>query len=117
MLTNFIFLGEISSISILGTRYVVLNSFKAISEILEKQSIKCSGRPYLTMASDLVGFNKGMLFINYDDRSRQYRKLFSRLFGSRSSTAVFNPIEEEETRGFLRNVLQKPEDLVDHIRS
>lgn len=69
------------------------------------------------MASDLVGLSKGMLFINYNDRLRQYRKLFSRLFGSRNSTAVFNPIEEEETRRFVRNVLQKPENLVDHIRS
>lgn len=69
------------------------------------------------MASDLVGLSKGMLFINYNDRFRQYRKLFSRLFGSRSSTAAFNSIEEEETRHFLRNVLQKPDGLVSHIRS
>ncbi|KAF8550635.1 cytochrome P450 [Imleria badia] len=109
--------GHISSISVLGTRYVVLNSSKAISAILEKQSVKCSNRPHLTMASDLVGLSKGMLFINYNDRFRQYRKLFYRLFGSRNSTAVFNSIEEGETRRFVHNVLQKPENLVNNIRS
>ena len=57
-----------------------------------------------------------MLFVNYNDRFRNYRRLFSRLFGSRSSTAAFNPIEEDETRNFLRNVLKKPEDLNKHIR-
>ena len=114
---DFVILGDISSISIFGTRYVVLNSSKAISAILEKQSIKCSNRPHLTMASDLVGLSKGMLFIDYNDRFRQYRKLFYRLFGSRNNTSVFNSIEEEETRRFLCNVLRKPEDLVNHIRT
>lgn len=109
--------GDISSISILGTRYVVLNSYKAITAILEKQSAKCSNRPRLTMASDLVGWSQGLLFINCNDRFRQYRKLFYRLFGSRNSTAIFNPIEEEETRRFLCNVLRKPDDLAHHIRS
>ncbi|KAI9571605.1 cytochrome P450 [Boletus coccyginus] len=111
--------GDISSISILGTRYVVLNSSKAISAILEKQSTKCSNRPHLTMASDLVGWcpSQGMLFMNCNDRFRQYRTLFYRLFGSKNSTAVFNWIEEEETRRFLCNVLRKPDDLAHHIRS
>ena len=69
------------------------------------------------MASGLVGLDKGMLFINYNDRFRKYRKLFFRLFGSKSSTTAFNSIEEEETRRFLHKVLQKPEDLVGYLRS
>ncbi|KAG6375615.1 cytochrome P450 [Boletus reticuloceps] len=88
--------GDISTISILGTRYVVLNSYEAISAVLEKQSSKCSNRPHLTMASDLH---------------------FNRLFGTRSSTAAFNSIGEEETRRFVCKLLRTPEDLVDHIRS
>jgi len=108
--------GEISSVSIVGTNYVVLNSYKAINAILEKQSIKCSDRPRLPFATDLVGLDKGMLYVNNNDRFRNYRRLFARLFGSRSSTATFNPIEEEETYNFLRNVLKKPEDLNKHIR-
>ena len=109
--------GEVSSITMFGTRYVILNSSEAVSGILEKQSIKCSDRPHMTMASDLVGFGKALFFLNCNDRFRQYRKLFYRLFGTRSSTAAFNSIEEEETRRFVRSVLQKPEGLVDHIRS
>ena len=69
------------------------------------------------MASELVGLGKGLLFMNYSDRFRQYRRLFARMFGSRSSTAAFYPIEEEETLRFLRNVLRQPDDLADHIRS
>ncbi|KAF8134338.1 cytochrome P450 [Boletus edulis] len=108
--------GDIISISILGTRYVVLNSHRAISAILEKQSIKCSNRPHLTMACDLVGFDKAMPFMDCSDRFRRSRKLFYRLFGTTNSTAAFNHIEEKETRRFLRKVLQTPDNLVNHIR-
>ena len=100
-----------------GTRYIILNSPEAVSGILEKQSIKCSDRPRKTMSFDLVGFGKTVTFMSYNDRFRQHRKLLYRLFGTRNSTAAFNSIEEEETRRFVRSVLQKPEGLVDHIRS
>ncbi|KAI9571565.1 cytochrome P450 [Boletus coccyginus] len=109
--------GEFSSISMLGTRYVVLNSSRAISAVLEKQSTKSSSRSHLTMALDLVGLDKAMPFMNCNDRFRRYRKLFYRLFGSRNSVAVFHSIEAEETRRFLCNVLREPGDLANHIRS
>ncbi|KAF9227074.1 cytochrome P450 [Gyrodon lividus] len=109
--------GDISSISVLGIQYVILNSYTAVSEILEKQSAKSSNRPHLTMACDLVGWGRGMIFVNNGEWFRSNRRLFHRLLGSRSSTAIFNPIEEEETRRFLRNVLEKPEALGTHIRT
>ncbi|KAG8214176.1 cytochrome P450 [Butyriboletus roseoflavus] len=116
---DFAALGDISSIRMLGMRYVILNSSKAVSAILEKQSSKSSDRPHLTMAADLVGFSKVLIFVNGNnsDRFRQNRKLFYRLMGTRDSTAAFNSIQEEGTRRFLRNVLRKPEVLVNHIRS
>lgn len=69
------------------------------------------------MASDLVGFNKVILFINYNEPLRQQRKYFHRLMGTKVSAAAFNPIEEEETRRFLYKVSRNPDGLVDHIRS
>lgn len=108
--------GDMSSISMLGTRYVVLNSFRAISAILEKQSSKCSNRPHPTMASELVGMDKAMLFMECDDRFRQYRKIFSRLFGSRNSTVAFNLVGEEQTRRFLCDVLRMPANLAGLLR-
>ena len=70
------------------------------------------------MASDLVGLDKGgLLFMNYNDQFRQYRKHFHRLFGSKDNISKFYSIEVEETRQFLSNVLRKPEELAQHIRS
>ncbi|KIJ18479.1 hypothetical protein PAXINDRAFT_70725 [Paxillus involutus ATCC 200175] len=108
--------GDISSINVLGTRYVILNSSKAVSGILEKQSAKCSDRPHPTMAGDLAG-RSGTLFVNYSGRFSRYRKLLHGMFGNRSSTATCNPIEEEETRSFLINVLEQPDNLAAHIRT
>ena len=111
-----ILIGDISSLSILGICYVVLNPSRAISAILENQSIRCSNRPHLTMVSDVVGLNEPDLFMDCNNRFRQYHKLFYRSFGSRNSTSAFNSIEEEASQ-FLRTVLWKPDDLVSHLRS
>ncbi|KIK81761.1 hypothetical protein PAXRUDRAFT_744781 [Paxillus rubicundulus Ve08.2h10] len=109
--------GDISSISILGTRYVILSSSKTVSGILERQSAKCSDRSHPTMAGDFVSWSSGMLFVNYSGRFHRYRKFLHKMFGSRSSTATCNPIEEEETRRFLSNVLEQPDNLAAHIRT
>ncbi|KAF8840878.1 cytochrome P450 [Paxillus ammoniavirescens] len=108
--------GDISSVNVLGTRYVILNSSNAVSEILEKQSAKCSDRPHPTITGDLAGWSR-MLFVNYSGRFGRYRKLLHGTFGNRSSTAICNPIEEEETRRFLSNVLEQPDNLAAHIRT
>ena len=68
------------------------------------------------MASELVGMDKAMLFMECDDRFRQYRKIFSRLFGSRNSTVAFNLVGEEQTRRFLCDVLRMPANLAGLLR-
>ena len=68
------------------------------------------------MVSDVVGLNEPDLFMDCNNRFRQYHKLFYRLFGSRNSTSAFNSIEEEASQ-FLLTVLWKPDDLVSHLRS
>lgn len=48
-------LGPIMTIRALGTRYVVLNSFKVTKDLLEQRSGITSNRPHSTVAGDLVG--------------------------------------------------------------
>ncbi|KAH7889001.1 cytochrome P450 [Phlebopus sp. FC_14] len=108
--------GDIFSMSVLGTQTIILNSAKTTSDILDKQSAICSNRPHLVMADDLIGWDKGFLFMQYGERFRQTRKFFHHHLGTRTSLAAFSSVEEEETRRFLMNVLKSPEDLLDHIR-
>lgn len=47
------FEGDVVSVDVLGHPIVILNSFKAIEDLLVKKSAIFSGRPHLSMAGDL----------------------------------------------------------------
>ncbi|KIJ18483.1 hypothetical protein PAXINDRAFT_128630 [Paxillus involutus ATCC 200175] len=108
--------GGIMSMNVLGKQYIILNSVKAASDILEKQSSISSDRPHFTMGGDLVGWGASLIFLQYGEQLRQQRKFFHRQMGSRASLATFYPVEEEETRQFLCNLLDNPDKLPEHIR-
>ncbi|KAF9237425.1 cytochrome P450 [Melanogaster broomeanus] len=108
-------LGPIISMNVLGTGVIVLNSAQAVNDILTKKSAITSDRPHLTMGGVLVGWGDATLFQQYGERFRQHRKFFHRQLGSRSSLTTCYPVEEEETRRFLCNVLSSPDDLAAHV--
>jgi len=108
--------GEISSISVLGKRIVILNSAKAAVDVLQKKSAVNSDRPHLTMAGDLVGWGDSFIFMQYGERFQQFRKIFHKLFGSPSSLKSFHPIQQQETLRFVQNVLNGPGELKAHVR-
>jgi hypothetical protein len=53
----------------------------------------------------------------YSDKFRAYRKVMHRVLGSKAVTARFNPLQHVEIRRFLLRVLDKPNDLLQHIRT
>jgi hypothetical protein len=108
--------GDISHVEVLGRHIIVLNSVKAAIELLDKKSAVYSDRPVLTMGGELVGWKYCLGFLSYGDRFRYYRKNIHRVIGSRAAMAVYEQIEEIETRRFLKRVFAKPEQLQAHIR-
>ncbi|KAH7889031.1 cytochrome P450 [Phlebopus sp. FC_14] len=108
--------GEVSSLNVLGTPMIILNSAKGASNILDKNSAISSDRPQFVMGNELCGWKDVVTFMQNGDRLRQARKSFHRELGTKSSLSSFYPIQEEETRKFLARVLKAPECLADHIR-
>ncbi|KAK7471001.1 hypothetical protein VKT23_002414 [Stygiomarasmius scandens] len=109
--------GDISSITILGQTLVILNSAKAAFDILDKKSSIYSDRPIMQMGGELIGWRNTLALLRYSDsRFKRYRKLFHSLIGSQATMRQYFPVEELETKRFLRRVLTKPNDLQAHIR-
>ncbi|KAG2133604.1 cytochrome P450 [Suillus bovinus] len=108
--------GDILHVEVLGRHIIVLNSVKAAIELLDTKSSIYSDRPVLTMGGELVGWKYALGFLSYGDRFRYYRKTIHRIMGSRAAMSVYEPIEEIETRRFLKRVFAKPEQLQTHIR-
>ncbi|THH18030.1 hypothetical protein EW146_g2895 [Bondarzewia mesenterica] len=108
--------GNILSVKVLGQPIIILNSLKTATEMLEKKSAIYSDRPVLMMGSEIVGWKNTLALTPYGDRFREYRKMLHSLMGTRMHMERFHPIEELETHRFLRRILEKPDELPEHIR-
>ncbi|KAJ7937382.1 cytochrome P450 [Mycena leptocephala] len=108
--------GDICSATVLGQPIIIIGSAKVAVDLLDKRSAIYSDRPVCTMGGELVGWKNTLVLLPYGDRFRRFRRLFHNIIGSRAAIRQFLPIEELETRRFLRRVLAKPGDLPKHIR-
>ncbi|PYH85820.1 cytochrome P450 [Aspergillus uvarum CBS 121591] len=107
--------GPISTVSVLGQRLIILNDANLAIELLEKRSAIHSDRPKMPFA-ELAGWGDGLVILPYSSRFKAYRKSLHREIGSKASVARFNALQEVEVRRFLFRLINKPEDLVGHIR-
>jgi hypothetical protein len=64
-----------------------------------------------------VGWEHILAMQPYSDMFRAYRKAMHRVLGTKNVIAQFNELQDVETRRFLLRVLEKPGDLVQHIRT
>ncbi|KAH8429766.1 cytochrome P450 [Aspergillus melleus] len=109
--------GPISSITIFGQTIVIINEPRIAFDLLEKRSAIYSSRPRMVFAGEMVGWEDILAMQTYSDRFRAYRKVMHRVLGSKAVTSRFNALQDIEIRRFLLRVLQKPNDLVQHIRT
>lgn len=108
--------GDIVYVNLLGQSILILNSAKAAVELLEKKSTIYSDRPTLLFGGEIIGWKRTFGLLPYGDRFREYRRFFARFMGSKSQVERFAPLQEQQTRDFLRRVLEKPDDVATYIR-
>ncbi|KAG1804497.1 cytochrome P450 [Suillus subaureus] len=89
---------------------------KSAVDMLDKKGAVYSDRPVLPMAGELVGWKPSLALLPYGDRCRQQRKNIHQIMGNRATLEVHHPIEEIETRRFLKRVFSNPEQLQAHVR-
>jgi hypothetical protein len=84
--------------------------------MLDKKSSIYSDRPVLQMGGELCGWNETHVLLPYGERFRRERKMFHRAIGTSNAMKQYLHIEEQETRRFIRRVLENPDALGGHIR-
>ena len=116
-MTNVIYntAGNVISVSIFGRSIIILNSAKAAIDLLEKRSIIYSDRPYMAMASDLVGYDHALVLTPYNERFRKARRLTKGVLGP-GVVNMFDTLEERECIRLLDKLLDAPERFLAHIR-
>jgi hypothetical protein len=109
--------GPISSVTLLGTTLVIIHDKKAAYDLLEKTSIKTSGRPSMTFANKLCGYERIVLCQGYNSTFRQYRKLLHQDLGTKVSAAQFQDAQEVEVNRQLVRVLNEPDKWLEHLKT
>lgn len=109
--------GPISSVTVLGTTLVMLQSNEAIQEIMVKKLTKTSARPHLHFANELCGFGVLTPGLTYGPEHRLHRKFMRQQMGTKNLVRQFYDIEDVESRRFLLRVLNRPDDLIKHIKT
>jgi hypothetical protein len=108
--------GDIMSVSMLGQPLVIVNSADVAEALLDKKSALYSDRPFLMMASALVGWDRTLALTPYGPRFRAIRRMLHTLMGTRAALAPYTPVFEAESRRMLRRVLDRPDQIADALR-
>ncbi|THU91604.1 cytochrome P450 [Dendrothele bispora CBS 962.96] len=107
---------DISSLTVLGQTFVILNSVEVANEMLGAKSAIYSDRPRLVLTGEMGGWNQGIGTAPYNDRWKVMRKLFHGAIGTPAANSRFDSGKEIEARKLMRNILNDPEHVLDHLR-
>lgn len=95
---------------------IVISSPVLVSELLDKRHSGYENRPNLTMACDLVGWNRITPLMPANKLWREHRRNMSQLFGTKAAVGKFYEIEVLQARKLMRRILEDPAEVKDHIR-
>ncbi|KAF9459217.1 cytochrome P450 [Collybia nuda] len=98
------FHSDILSLQLPGASLIILNSAKAVQDLLVKRSAMYSDRPRSTMLSDLMGMSWVFGLMQYGNQWKQHRKAFRRDFETDRTTEVRSH-ELLSVRRLLRRLL------------
>ncbi|KAF5594147.1 oxidoreductase [Fusarium subglutinans] len=108
--------GNISSVTVFGQTLVIINDAKLAQTILNDRSAKHSSRSKMTFAGEMVGWDKTLSFLPYNDQFRSHRKKAHLCLKSEASVKANDVIQEIEVGHFLLHLLRDPDHLVEHIQ-
>ena len=120
-------------LNVLGQHFVILSSLEVITDLFEKRSSNYSDRKQTTMLHELyvslsfhfkkfvkiavrcrMNGNIAMSLMPYGLLWRKHRRLFHKYFQLNAVTRYI-PIQRQETKAFLRQLLITPGNLFHHI--
>ncbi|PLB51998.1 putative cytochrome P450 oxidoreductase [Aspergillus steynii IBT 23096] len=110
--------GPISSVTVMGHVFVIINNAQIAFELLEKRSAIYSSRPKQVFAGELLGWENAVALLPYSTQLRTHRRNASRLLGSRIKVTdtPLRSLQEAECGHFLLHVLKDPSGLVKYVR-
>lgn len=97
--------GPIMHFNVAGQSIVILSTYEAAHELLNRRSSKFSDRPRMVMAGELVCKGMHILFRPYNERYRLHQRMESPVVNPRAS-ATYRPLQDIESRQTLFDIMR-----------
>jgi hypothetical protein len=107
--------GPVSSVTVLGRQIIILHSREAIQELMEKTSLKTSGRPALEFGY-MCGYDEYFSLHQYTETFRLNRKFVHKQLGTKELILRYQGVLETEVAHLLLRALETPQHLIQHFR-
>uniref|UniRef100_A0A8H7Y6Y8 O-methylsterigmatocystin oxidoreductase n=1 Tax=Psilocybe cubensis TaxID=181762 RepID=A0A8H7Y6Y8_PSICU len=107
--------GDAIYLEIFGSPIVVLNSYKACIDLLDKRADIYSDRPIGIMANIMMGWHKAVMMAPYNDRWRKFRKICAQSM-RKDVVKKFHPVQEREVARYLGTLLHDPLRYMENFR-
>ncbi|KAI0086792.1 cytochrome P450 [Irpex rosettiformis] len=106
---------DILCYQVLNSHVIVLNSFKAVSELFEGRTSIYSNRPTLLALRHILGFHWVLGLMPYGKQFLEVRKA-SNHYLHNASIKKYRPIQTVAIHSMLRGLHREPEKFVEHAR-
>ncbi|RGP61344.1 o-methylsterigmatocystin oxidoreductase [Fusarium longipes] len=109
--------GPICHLTIFGKSLIIIHDRDAANTILEKSSVKTSGRPQFVFGNEMCGYNRVLSFLPYGEKFKHQRKLIHQQLGTKATASRFRDTQDVESRRLLLRILERPDKLSEHIKT
>ncbi|KAF5363832.1 hypothetical protein D9756_001140 [Leucocoprinus leucothites] len=103
---------DILHLEVPGQSIIILNSYDAAKELLERRSAIYSSRPASVMLQELSGFGFQFGLMPYGELWRARRRLFKKHFNLSNSSVLHQPQEAKYLHRLLHQLLERPNELI-----
>ncbi|KAG7087715.1 hypothetical protein E1B28_013662 [Marasmius oreades] len=107
--------GDVVFFRIFHQPTVLLNTFEAAQDLLEKRGAIYSDRPRFVLFSELMGWQNASTHVPYGPRFRKHRRFIHQTFNQQAAQFL-KPIQEKETLTLIKGLMTTPEHFSRHLR-
>ncbi|THU94635.1 cytochrome P450, partial [Dendrothele bispora CBS 962.96] len=107
--------GDIVYASTFGSSIIILNTFWAADQLLERRSALYSDRPRFVLLNEFMGWHNASTHVPYGPRFRRHRRFIQQTFNKKAAWYL-RGIQQEEVLTLLDGFMNTPEQYSQHIR-
>ncbi|KAJ7822933.1 cytochrome P450 [Mycena leptocephala] len=107
--------GEVMHLEVLGRTMIILDSYRAAVDLLDKRGSIYSDRPKFTLY-ELLGWNPSITFLQYGKQFNKHRQMHQSYL-SRHKVEDFKPMQTQEARTLVQNLIESTTDIYEPFLS